>query len=114
MLKKFNHRQKEILLNCLENDHELRGSHRQPTFPEMQRRTAEALSKHGLVVVLPPLHECFAGKTTSEVEAIIGRRLTMGDLPQGQRDFRVELTDAGRAVAEELNKFDQVAEVHES
>ena len=114
MLKKFNRGQREILLNCLENDHELRGSHRQPTFPKMHRRTAEVLSKHGLVAILPPLHECFAGKTTSEVEVIIGRRLTMGDLPQGRGDFRAELTDAGRAIAEELDKLDQVTEVQES
>ena len=91
MSKKLTDAQREILTKCLHADR----TWRQATFPKLQRRTAEALAKSGLVQILPALTQCFPNKTTTEVEAIVGRRLTMGDLAQSRADFRAELTDEG-------------------
>jgi len=95
MSKKLTDAQREILTKCLHADRTLPGTWRQATFPKLQRRTAEALAKSGLVQILPALTQCFPNKTTTEVEAIVGRRLTMGDLAQSRADFRAELTDEG-------------------
>ena len=106
--------QRQVLLQCLYADRTLPGEWRQATFPKLLRRMAEVLAKSGLVQILPALPQCFPDKTTTEVESIIGRRLTMGDLPQSRADFRAELTGEGRRIAEELEKMNQVAEVQES
>ena len=53
MSKKLTDAQREILTKCLHADRTLPGTWRQATFPKLQRRTAEALAKSGLVQILP-------------------------------------------------------------